>query len=143
MGRVGTKTGRVLLYSLAMAGGAFLLKWLEYQYAIRVFSTEIFIVIIAVLFSGLGLWVGVRLASPKRAPGFAPNTDALDYLGISKREYEVLELLAEGHSNREIAAKLFVSGNTVKSHLGRLYQKLEVSRRTQAVQKARSLRLIP
>ena len=67
----------------------------------------------------------------------------MEYLGVSNREYEVLELLAQGCSNREIADKLFVSGNTVKSHLARLYQKLDVSRRTQAIQRARAVRLIP
>ena len=133
----------ILLYSTAVAAGAFLLKWLEYNYAVRVFSAEIYIASIAVLFAGLGVWVGLRLADPPARRSFAPNAQAIEYLGISKREYEVLELLAAGHSNQEIAGKLFVSANTVKSHLARLYQKLEVSRRTQAIQKARTIRLIP
>ena len=133
----------VLLYSVAVAAGAFLLKWLEYQYAVRVFSTEIFIALIALLFAGLGVWAGLRMATPKRAAAFVKNEEAIEYMGISNREYEVLELLAQGCSNQEIAEKLFVSGNTVKSHLARLYQKLEVSRRTQAIQRARAIRLIP
>lgn len=133
----------ILLYSLAVASGAFLLQWLEYQYAVRVFSTEIYIAIIALFFVGLGLWVGLRLSAPAAREPFERNTKAIDYLGISKREHEVLELLAQGHSNQEIAKTLFVSSNTVKSHLGRLYEKLEVSRRTQAIQKARALRMIP
>ncbi len=133
----------ILLYSVAVAAGAFLLKWLEYHYAVRVFSTEIYIVSIALLFAGLGVWVGLRMAAPASKGTFAPNVEAIEYLGISKREYQVLQLLAEGHSNREIADQLFVSANTVKSHLARLYEKLEVSRRTQAIQRARAIRLLP
>ena len=133
----------ILRYSLAVAAGAFLLQWLEYQYAVRVFSREIYIAIVALLFTGLGVWAGHRLFAPTARASFERNVQAIDYLGISKREYEVLELLAEGHSNREIAESLVVSPNTVKSHLGRLYEKLEVSRRTQAIQKARTLRMIP
>ncbi len=133
----------ILLYGLAVAGVTFLLRWLEYRHAVRTFSTEIYGVSIALLFAGLGVWVGLRLAGPKRSEAFEPNERARASLGISKREFEVLELLAQGLTNQQIAERLFVSGNTVKSHLGRLYQKLEVSRRTQAVQKARSLHLIP
>lgn len=132
----------ILLYSVAVAAGTFLLKWLEYRYAVRVFSTEIYVVGIALLFAGLGVWVGLRIAAPVIRP-FSQNDRAIEYLGISKREYEVLQLLAEGHSNREIAERLLVSANTVKSHLARLYEKLEVSRRTQAVQRARAISLIP
>ena len=102
-----------------------------------------YIVVIALLFAGLGVWAGIRMATPKRAADFVKNEEALEYMGISNREYEVLELLAQGCSNQEIAEKLFVSGNTVKSHLARLYQKLDVSRRTQAIQRARAIRLIP
>ncbi len=133
----------ILVYSLAVASGAFLLQWLEYQYAVRIFSTEIYVVIIALLFTALGVWAGLRLAAPHAKEPFERNVQAIDYLGISKREYDVLELLAKGHSNREIAETLFVSANTVKSHLARLYEKLEVSRRTQAIEKARTLRIIP
>ncbi len=137
----------ILLYSVAVAAGAFLLKWLEYHYAVRVFSTEIYIVSIALLFAGLGVWVGLRIAASAPAPTgerpFTQNVRATEYLGISKREYEVLQLLAQGHSNQEIAETLSVSANTVKSHLARLYKKLEVSRRTQAIRRARAIRLIP
>ncbi len=134
----------IVLYSLAIAAAAFLLQWLEYQYFIRVFSTEIYIVVIAVAFTGLGIWVGNRLTSRAETPAsFERNRQAIEYLGISDREVEVLDLLAEGHSNQEIGERLFVSTNTVKTHLKNLYGKLEVSRRTQAVQKAKQLRLIP
>lgn len=133
----------IALYGVAIALGAILLDWLEFQYTVRFFSTEIYIVFIALLFTVLGLWVGNRLSGKKESPSFQKNTEALSYLGISDREYEVLTLLAEGYSNKEIADALFVSLNTIKTHLGHLYSKLEVSRRTQAVQKARELRLIP
>jgi DNA-binding CsgD family transcriptional regulator len=133
----------VLVYSGAVAAAAFLLQWMDYQYAVRTFSTEIYIVLIALLFAVLGIWAGMRIAGGGPTQGFEPNAQAIDYLGISEREYEVLTLLAAGHSNREIGAKLFVSPNTVKTHLANLYQKLEVSRRTQAIQKARSLQVIP
>ena len=132
----------IVLYSLGIAGAAFMLQWLEYQYAIRFFTTEIYIVIIAIGFAALGIWVGTRLTSKSNNVAFERNTKAIAYLGISDREYDVLPLLAAGLSNKEIGDKLHVSDNTVKTHLASLYSKLEVSRRTQAVQKARSLRII-
>ena len=134
----------ILVYGLAIAAAASLLQWLEYRYAVLVFSTEIYIGAIAVLFTLLGIWVGNRLT--RRAPPqdtFEKNERAIAYLGISDREYDVLKLLAEGHSNKAIAKRLFVSANTIKTHLAHLYQKLDASRRIQAVQKARSLGLIP
>jgi DNA-binding CsgD family transcriptional regulator len=132
----------ILLYSLGVAAGAFALQWLEYQYAVRVFSTEIYVVAVAVLFTVLGVWVGHRVTAPRRSPVDGRNDRAIAHLGITDRECEVLDLLACGHSNREIAERLFVSPNTVKTHLASLYGKLEVSRRTQAVAKARALRMI-
>ena len=133
----------IAIYSLTIAGGVFLLQWLEYQYAVRVFSTEIYIVLIAVLFTALGIWVGSRLTKRGESKPFEKNAQAIEYLGISDREYQVLELLAEGRSNQDIADSLFVSPNTVKTHLAHLYEKLEASRRTQAIQKAKTLRIIP
>ena len=131
------------IYGLSVAAAAFALRWLEYQHSVRLFATEIYIVTVAVVFTVLGIWVGHRISSRKPAEDFKVNTRALDYLGVSKREWEVLRLLAEGHTNKEIGESLFVSPNTVKTHLAHLYDKLEVSRRTQAVRKAKSLRLIP
>lgn len=133
----------ILLYSLAIAVAAVILQWLEYRYAVRAFSTEIYIVTIAAGFTGLGIWAGYRLTARPPAEAFEKNTRAIESLGISGRELEVLELLAEGHSNKEMADRLHVSPHTIKTHLGHLYGKLEVSRRTQAIQKARSLRIIP
>lgn len=133
----------ILLYGLAVAVGAALLQWLEYRYLVRMVSTPAYVAVVALVFIVLGVWIGTRLAGPEAPEEFERNDEAMNYLGISPREHEVLELLARGHSNREIAKALFVSSNTVKTHLSRLYGKLEVSRRTQAVRKARSLRLIP
>ena len=133
----------ILVYGLALAVLVFLLEYFEYRYFVRDLSIEIFILIIALFFAGLGLWFGQKLTSSKSGTTeFQKNEKALDYLGISHRELEVLQLVAQGFSNKEIAGKLFVSINTVKTHLSKLYEKLEVSRRTQAVEKAKSLKLI-
>ncbi|HRO02905.1 MAG TPA: response regulator transcription factor [Terricaulis sp.] len=133
----------VVLYALALAAGAFLLQWLQYQYFARLFSTEIYIALIAAAFAALGVWAGIRLARKPAPATFERNDAALAALGLTRREQEVLALLAAGKSNKEIAQKLGVSPNTVKTQLASLYQKLEVNRRTQAVQKARELALIP
>lgn len=133
----------VLVYGLGVALGASALRWLEYRYTVRLLSIEIYVTLVAVAFTLFGLWLGRRLTE-RTAPGpFEANTRALAELGISEREHEVLRLLAEGHSNGEIAARLFVSPNTVKTHLARVYEKLEVNRRTQAVSRAKALRLVP
>ena len=132
----------ILIYALVIAAGALALRWLQYQYVIRLLSPEIYVVLIAAAFTVLGAWAGHRITRRPATPGAGRNQQAIDYLKISEREYRVLELLAAGHSNKEIADQLCVSVNTVKTHLANLYSKLEVSRRTQAVRKARELRLI-
>jgi two-component system, NarL family, response regulator LiaR len=133
----------VVLYALALAAGAFVLQWLQYNYLVRAFSTEIYIGLIAAAFAALGVWAGMRLARRPAPATFEKNTAALASLGITLREQEVLSLLAAGKSNKEVAAKLGISLNTVKTQVASLYQKLEVQRRTQAVQRARELALIP
>jgi NarL family two-component system response regulator LiaR len=136
----------ILVYGLAIAIFVFVLQYLEYRLLIRDLSTEFYIGTIAVLFTGLGIWVGLRLTIAKKAAPetlFAINETELLRLGISKREHEVLGLMAQGLSNQEIGDKLFVSLNTIKTHTSNLFLKLDVSRRTQAVQKARQLKLIP
>ncbi len=133
----------ILLYALAMAAAAFALAWIEYKYLTHAFTTQFYVVLIAVGFTALGIWAGQRLTAKKPAGPFEKNLAALASLGVTDREYEVLELLAAGHSNKEIARKLDLSPNTVKTHVARLYEKLEVERRTQAVDKARTLELIP
>jgi DNA-binding CsgD family transcriptional regulator len=136
--------GRIILsYGLAIAALVTVLEWLEYRFVTRVFSAELYIVLLAVLFTGLGIWVGRRLTEKKPAAPFVKNTAAIRSLGVTDREFEVLELLAAGLSNKEIARRLDVSPNTVKTHVAKLYEKLEVERRTAAVDKARALALIP
>lgn len=132
----------VIAYSIAVASIAVALQWFDYLYSIRRFSSEIYIAAIALLFALLGVWVGVRLTRIRPQNGFSKNTAAMDYMGITEREYQVLELLADGRSNKEISDCLHISPNTVKTHLGHLYDKMEVSRRTQAIQKAKSLQII-
>jgi len=133
----------VLLYSAAIAAAALTLQWLEYRYAVRALSSEVYIGAVAVGFTALGLWAGYRLTSRGPKTAFEKNDRAIAVLGISGRELDVLELLAQGSSNKEIADRLCVSPHTVKTHLGHLYDKLDVARRTQAVQKARELRILP
>lgn len=132
-----------IVYGAALAVGAFALHWLENQYAVRLFSTEIYIVLLATLSTGMGIWIGARLGNRSPATHFEKNERVIRTLGITAKEIEVLGLLADGGSNQEIANHLFVSTSTIKSHLVHLYQKLDVSRRTQAIRKARSLQIIP
>ncbi|MFM7856757.1 MAG: response regulator transcription factor, partial [Flammeovirgaceae bacterium] len=136
----------VILYALALALLVWLLKWLEFRFLVRDISLEMYLGIVAIFFTSLGIWAGVRLTRKKIVtlalkPEFVLNRAELNRLGISKREHEVLELMARGMSNQEIADRLFVSLNTIKTHSSNLFLKLEVSRRTQAVQKAKELRL--
>ena len=133
----------VLIYALALAAGAFVLQWLQYKFLVHAFPAQIYIGLIAVAFAALGVWAGMRLARRPAPATFEKNTAALLSLGITQREQQVLALLAAGKSNKEIAHGLGVSPNTVKTQIASLYQKLEVQRRTQAVQKARELALIP
>lgn len=137
----------VLLYGLILAVALLLLELLEYYFVVRIIPLPFYIVIIALIFTALGIWLGKTLTSPSPTgesdEAFVRNDKAIDSLGISDRELEVLEQLAKGHSNREIADELFISVNTVKTHLSSLYQKLQVGRRSLAVKKARLLKLIP
>jgi two-component system, NarL family, response regulator LiaR len=135
----------IFLYGVAMAALIGLLKYAEYSYFVRDLSLELYIGSVALLFVGLGIWVGRRLTA-RPAPAadqFTLDAAALKRLGVTKREYEVLGLIAEGLSNQEIADRLFVSMSTVKTHTSNLFLKLEASRRTQAIQKAKELGLIP
>jgi NarL family two-component system response regulator LiaR len=128
------------------------LKFLEYQFFARHLRWEIYLGILALLFTTLGLWMGRQLAG-RKPPSLAntetreeetkpPPQEVMSRLGISPREYEVLRLIAKGCSNEEIARTLFISIPTVKSHSYRLFAKLDVKRRTQAVSKAKELRLL-
>jgi DNA-binding CsgD family transcriptional regulator len=151
-----------LLYGLLCGVLITALKLLEYRYLVLERSLEIYGGALALLFSGLGLWLGLRLTRPAprvvvrevpvevpveiRVPAGAPfvrNEQQLRQLGITPREFDILEAMAAGLSNREIAERLFVSENTVKTHVGRLFDKLDAQRRTQAVQRAKAAGLIP
>jgi len=133
----------ILLYAVALAVAVAALQWLEYRYATRTFSTEIYVALLAVGFISLGLWAGVRLTPRPRADDFTRNDAAIRSLGLTPRECEILELLASGQSIKEMARALRISPNTVKTHVARVYEKLDVSRRVPALDKARSLALIP
>ncbi len=145
-----------IVYSISLALLLFLLKWLELRFIIFDYSFEIYIGFIAVIFTALGIWLALKLSKPKietvvvekevyinSNENFVLNTSLISQLELSKREMEILGLLAQGHSNQEIATTLFVSLSTVKTHLQNLFEKLEVKRRTQAVEKAKRLHLIP
>ncbi len=146
----------IIIYSISLAFLLFLLKWLELRFIIFDHSFEIYIGFIAVIFTALGIWLALNLSKPKietvvvekevyvtRNENFVLDTALVSQLELSKRELEILGLLAQGHSNQEIAAKLFVSLSTVKTHIQNLFEKLEVKRRIQAVEKAKRLNLIP
>lgn len=130
------------LYGVPLAGLAVLLQWAEYRYFALRMPGEIYIAIIATIFVGLGVWVGMKLTARPAPAAFEPNEKAAQALGITKREREILEHLAKGASNKEIARTLGVSPNTVKTHVASLYLKLEVSGRGKAVEAARSLSII-
>jgi DNA-binding CsgD family transcriptional regulator len=134
----------VLIYGFALAAAAAALQWVEYHVWVRSHPGEIYLGLIAAAFLALGVWVG-RRAFPASSPSarFEPNVAAQRSLGISAREYEVLRQLAAGRSNKEISNLLSVSPNTVKTHVARLFEKLEAARRTEAILKARELGLIP
>lgn len=134
----------VLIYGVALALGAVALQWLDYRIWARTHVGEVWIALVAAGFLGLGVWAGARLFRPRVVSGgFELNSPALAALGITRREHEVLGLIAAGRSNKEIARQLGLSPNTVKTHLARLYEKLEAVRRTDAILRARELRLIP
>lgn len=132
----------ILLYGSGLAAAAFLLEWLNYRHVVHRWSTEFYIACIAVVFAALGIWVGNRLTARPRQM-FVRNNAAISALGISAREFEVLEMLAAGHANKVIARQLDISPNTVKTHVARVYEKLAVASRTQAIQKARMLDILP
>ena len=149
----------VLLYGLV--GGILIagLKFIEYRWLVAQHSSEIYGGLIATVFAALGVWLGLRLTrSPETvvvrevierqvavpAPfEFVRDDRQAAALGLTPRELEILTCIAEGLSNQEIAARLFVTENTVKTHASRVFDKLDARRRTQAVQRARALRLIP
>ena len=136
-------TRTIIVWALVLAGAAFVLRWLDYQCMARLFSREIHTAIIGTAFAAGGVWVGWKLTAKTAPAPFTRNAAAQASLGLTGQEVRVLERLAAGQSNKEIARTLGLSPNTVKTHLANLVAKLEVARRTQAVSKARDLHLIP
>ncbi len=159
-----------IVYSICLALLLFLLKWLELRFIIFDYSLEIYIGAVALIFTGLGIWLALKLSKPKietvlvekevyisrnenlthpalpagtRQAGFVLNESLIAKLELSPRELEILGLIAEGNSNQEIANRIFVSLSTVKTHNQNLFEKLDVKRRTQAIEKAKRLNLIP
>lgn len=133
---------RIALYGAGLALGVFLLQWLDYRRLTVSRAGEIYLALIAAAFLALGVFVGARIGRPPSAAFFDGNPKAVETLGISPRELEVLRALSVGAANKEIARSLGVSPNTVKSHLARLYEKLEAKNRTDAVARARDLGLV-
>ncbi|HEV2826240.1 MAG TPA: LuxR C-terminal-related transcriptional regulator [Pyrinomonadaceae bacterium] len=155
---------QVLIHGLiyGLCGGLLIaaLKLIEYRFIVLEHSIEIYGALIALVFAAVGIWLGLKVTRKEQVivereriverevrvpslPSFALNEQRLQELAITKRELEILGLIAQGMSNREIAEKLFVSENTVKTHSSRLFEKLSARRRTQAVQRGKELGLIP
>ena len=155
---------QILIYGLiyGLCGGLLIaaLKLIEYRFVVVEHSIEIYGGLTALVFAGLGIWLGLKLTRKEQVivereliverevlvragTPFALNEKRLQELAITKRELEILGLIADGLSNREIAERLFVSENTVKTHSSRLFEKLGAKRRTQAVQLGKELGLIP
>jgi two-component system, NarL family, response regulator LiaR len=151
----------VLIFGLV--GGLLIatLQYTEYRFLVIEHSVEVYGALVAIIFATFGIWLGLRItrrqetivvrevvvpasgAGPEQASAFAPNTAQQQRLGITARELEILTLVARGLSNREIAAQLFVSENTVKTHCSRVFDKLGAARRTQAVQRGKEAGLLP
>jgi ATP/maltotriose-dependent transcriptional regulator MalT len=148
----------LLIYGLFLGLVSIVLKTTEYWFWVKLNAFDLYGILIALIFLGVGLWLGIRFNEKNRDKNTlkAENTEgvtknekvvtidekALENLGISKREYEVLALLGTGMSNQEIADTLFISQNTVKTHTSRLFEKLDVKNRTQAILKSKELRII-
>ncbi|MFQ5708528.1 MAG: response regulator transcription factor [bacterium] len=137
----------VFIYGALLAILVVLLRVLEYRFFVRELSIEIYVGLVALLFTALGIWIGLKIIDRQKSKarfqdgldGLVVHSEKLKSYGISERELEVLELMAKGYSNQEIANKLFVSLHTIKTHCSNLYSKLDVNRRTQAIQKAREI----
>jgi DNA-binding CsgD family transcriptional regulator len=134
---------RVVGYGALLATGTLALQWLDYQRLAWMHSGEIYLFLVAAAFLALGIFLGVRVFAAPAPVAFDGNPKAQAALGLSERELEVLHELASGQSNKEIAAHLHVSPNTVKTHIARLFEKLGARRRTEAIHRARELGIVP
>lgn len=133
----------VVYYGALLAAGAVALQWLDYRRLVRVYPTEIYVLLIAAGFLALGVVIGVRVFRAPPVMPFDGNPRARAALGMSERELTVLQEMAAGYSNKEIARRLEVSPNTVKTHVSRVFEKLGENRRTAAVRRARELGIVP
>lgn len=145
----------IILYGLILALLIFVLKWLQWKFLVVDKTLDIYIGFIALFFTILGIWIATKLAKShtepiiiekevyvQQATEFSINTAELEKLNFSSREYEVLQLLARGHSNADIANSLFLSVSTIKTHVSNILFKMEVNNRTQATEKAKRLKII-
>jgi two-component system, NarL family, response regulator LiaR len=150
-----TKHKEILIYGFSMAILLFTVKWLEAHFIVFNYRLDFFVGAIAILFTVLGIWLALKLVKPKVETRIVEkevyinhpaqteiNQNEIAKLNLSKREMDVLNLMATGLSNEEIAGKLFISLNTVKTHSSNIFFKLDVKRRTQAVEKAKRLNII-
>jgi two-component system, NarL family, response regulator LiaR len=150
------KSRYIVSYGVLMAVLVFVLKWLQWKYLVTDYSLDIYIGLIAIFFTVLGVWVATQLAKPKiqtvivekevylnQPDDFTINETELKKLNLTNREYEVLQLLTRGYSNAEIGEKLFLSLSTVKTHVSNLFVKMDVKSRTQAIEKAKRLKITP
>lgn len=144
---------QILWYGIGFALILLLIKFLEIRYVILLDTFELYAAAIALIFTILGIWIAIKLyhpktiviekeVSPPTKTSFEFNQIAFEQLGLSKRELEVLQLMSIGLSNQEIADQLFVSLNTIKTHVSKVFEKLEVKRRTQAIEVAKKLQII-
>jgi len=151
---ISAKNKQIIIYGVSLALLLVLLKWLEWRFIIIDHAFEIYAGTIALVFTGLGIWLAKKLVTPKvktiiiekqvfANAGFVLNEAEVNRLRLSTRELEVLQLIADGLSNQQIAERLFVSLNIIKTHTSNLFLKMEVERRTQAIEMAKRLGLIP
>lgn len=145
----------ILLYGCSLAVLLFLLKWFQWKFVIIENAIEIYVGLIALFFTILGAWVAKQLTRPVTktiivekeihlppADAFIRNEAELEKLNLTGREWDVLQLMATGKSNAEIAGSLFLSVSTVKTHVSNIFVKMDVKSRTQAMEKAKRLKII-
>ena len=146
------KYKHVFLYGIGLSSMLFLLRWMEWKFLVLDYAIDIYIGLIACLFTALGIWIALKLNKPKvktlfvekeiYVSDFTVDARELERLNLRPRELQVLQMMARGLSNAEIGEQLFISLSTVKTHVSGLFEKMEVKSRTQAIDKAKKLRII-